>query len=351
MDPGKLLDLAHQLLDVVGQLAGMHFHFDPTSLARFGWDMVGALMNELFGRTLGAIHDNILSTIEYFFLWTGNFQAPAQCIGDVHKALANHSGVQNPICQFTNNDALDGLYDLSSNIANMLLVVVLMYAFMRSIWERSFRARYTLKAMLPRLLLVTALVRFGLPLMQAAIDFNNAGVHAILTYRSDRPLVATNLWAIWIQGPPAGFLFGILALIIAVLLVALALTSIARNLVLVLLMICAPLAFMCLLLPELHSYALSWRRFFLATVFTQMAQVLVLRLAVLLIFQEDSFLAAVHGILALFLVLKVPSALHASSKIESKLMMYARHAEHAIQHAVQPPTHSPSRVRVHPAEA
>jgi hypothetical protein len=52
----------------------------------------------------------------------------------------------------------------------------------------------------------------------------------------------------------------------------------------------------------------------------------------------------------MYIVLKVPSALHAASGAESKLMMHARHLEHsvqtALQHAISPP---PARVRAHPA--
>ena len=59
-------------------------------------------------------------------------------------------------------------------IADSLLVAIVTYSFLRSIFERSFRARYTLKAVLPRLLLVILMVNFGLALMQGAIEVARA---------------------------------------------------------------------------------------------------------------------------------------------------------------------------------
>jgi hypothetical protein len=111
------------------------------------------------------------------------------------------------------------------------------------------------------------------------------------------------------------------------------------------------MAFICMLLPELRTYVSSWRRLFFATVFTQVVQVLILRLAMLLLFEDRGVLGAVHGLVALYLVLRVPSALHAASHAESKVMLYAKHASHsaarAIEHAVMPEHHVRSHTTAH----
>jgi hypothetical protein len=278
--------------------------------------------------------------IEYYFLWTGNFHGSPGCL----LAYAR------PDCAFTGNDVLRGLYRLTAAMADSCLAAIVTFSLFRSIFERSFRAKYTLKAMLPKLMLVIVLVNSGLLLMQGAIDLNNGATHAIWTYQPGLDPTVSNLWTLLIAPPPYNLVLAVLFMLVAVLLIVLAVTSVARNLLLVLLIAGAPMAFICLLLPELHSYALSWRRLFLTTVFTQVVQVLVLRLALILLFQDHGLMQAVHGLVALFLVLKVPGALHAGSKAESKLMMWARHGEHALEKGFESATgmHH-TRARAHPA--
>jgi hypothetical protein len=277
--------------------------------------------------------------LEYYFLWTGNFHGAADCF----MAYAR------PACAFTGNDVLRGLYRLVAAIANSLLVAIVTYSFLRSIFERSFRARYTLKAILPRLLLVIVMVNFGLALMQGAIDLNNGVVHAIWTYQPGLDPSASNLWTLLIAPPPYNLVLAMLFMLVGILLIVLAITSVARNLLLLLLIVAAPMAFVCLLLPELHSWSLSWRRLFLTSVYSQAAQVLVLKLSLILVFQDHGLLQAIHGLVAMYLVLKVPGALHAGSKAESKLMMWARHGEHALERGFDHATGSHTRTRAHPA--
>jgi hypothetical protein len=301
-----------------------------------------APLGELFSRLVETLMQQSASgfswVIEYYFLWTGNFHGADRCL----------FAYSNPACAFTGNDVVRGLYRLTAAIADATLLAIVMYSFLRSMFERSFHARYTLKAVLPRLLLVVVLVNFGLFVMQGAIDVNNGAVHAIWTYQAGLDPTRSNLWALLIAPPPYNLLLSTMFMLVAVLLIVLAVTSVARNLLLVVLVSGAPLAFTCLLLPELHGYALAWRRLFFTTVFTQVVQVLVLRLALILIFADHGLVQALHGIVALYLVLKVPGALHAGSKVESKLTMWAKHGEHAVEKAFEgSPTHS--RVRAHPA--
>jgi hypothetical protein len=207
---------------------------------------------------------------------------------------------------------------------------------MRSIFERSFRARYTIKAMLPRLLLVVVMVNFGLVLMQGAIDLNNGVVHAIWTYQPGNLDPASNLWRLMVAPPPYNLLLATMFFLVA-------------NLLLVLLVSGAPMAFVCLLLPELRTYAYAWRRLFLTTVYAQAIQVLVLRLSLVLLFQDHGFVQAIHGLVALVLVLRVPSALHAASRVESKLATFARQGERAVAREIGHATGAHPRARAHPA--
>ncbi|MEA2645064.1 MAG: hypothetical protein QOE92_147 [Chloroflexota bacterium] len=312
---------------------------DPALAVR----MILGLVNELL-TGLRSISDQVL---ERYFLWTGNLSGGEGCM-QVHVGSGGLVFQTDAPCRFIDNRVLRGLYGLCSAMANAALGGVVVYAMLRSIWERGYQSRYDLRAMLPRLLLVAALVNFGLPLMQGAIDLNNAAVHAFWTFdlglAIDQP---ANLWTALVMLPDGNLLVGLLALVTALMFLVLAAASVARNLLLVFLIGGAPLVFACMLLPETHTYVTAWRRLFLATVFTQAIQVLVLRTAFVLLLEDRSPFSAVHGLLALFLVLKVPGALHASSKIESKVVAWAKHAEHALEKTISTASHG--RARAHPA--
>ena len=238
------------------------------------------------------------------------------------------------------NQVLLGLHGLTAHMAEALLVAVLMFSLLRSMFEHtSYRARYTIKAVLPRLLVVIVLVQFGLILLQGLVDLNNTMVSAIW----DTPLGShgTPGMSLWQQflftNTDGNVVFGLMLVLVAVMLLLLAVIGVARNVLLIILAAASPLAFLCLILPETRSYARAWTRLFFTAVFSQAAQVMVLRLATLLMF-GGSFVGAIHGLVALYLALRIPGALHASSKAESKVMLYAKHAEHALQHAL---THNP----------
>ena len=285
-------------------------------------------------------------TVESYFLWTGNFSD----LGCLVPHFGGGDPTLQPGCRFVDNNVLQHFYQLTRLMANSALVAIVVYSFLRSIWERGYRARYTLKAILPKLLLVIALVNFGLPLLQGAIDINNGAVHAFWSFDLGFGITQpSNLWNMMVA-PNGVLLVNLLALLTAVLLLVLAITSIARNLVLVLLIGGAPLAFLCLLLPETHSYLMAWRRLFFTAVFMQAVQVMVLRLALVLLFEDPSHnpISVVYGLLAMYLVLRVPGALHASSKAESRVLMWAKHGAHAVE-KMSAPHHTSSRVRAHPA--
>jgi hypothetical protein len=276
-------------------------------------------------------HSEIGRLIDQYILQTRNFTGPGA---------------------ITENSTLHGFYGITAGIAIALLGLVLTYTCLRSVLERSMRPRYTLKVMLPKVMLVMALVPVGLPLIQAAVDLNNAVVTEVWGgYTPGAQACAdTAIWCAVMGDPITGnLLLSLLLLLIEILLVVLALVGVARTVLIVVLGITAPLAFLGLLLPETRSYTNAWRRLFVTTVFSQALQVLVLRVAITLTL-KGGFLQTMHGLVVMYLVLKAPSALHAASSAESKLISTAKHLEHHVQSAVQhaiSPTHS--RVRSHPA--
>jgi hypothetical protein len=304
-------------------------------------DLVAGLLAQLVARATSTF-----STVtEYYVLWTGNFSAHAGT-GDTCLHVFGAHRADGPGCRFTDNAVLRSVYGLTSAMAMTVLVAVLTYSFLRSMFEHSFHARYTLKAVLPRMLVVILLLTFGLAAMQQAVDLNNAAVDAIWTYRGGLRAADSNLWQLLLGGQDGNIILAVMFFLVAVLLVLLVVTSVARNLLMVVLMAAAPMAFICMLLPELETYATEWRRLFFTAVFTQAVQVLVLRLALLLLFEDHGVVSAIHGLVALYLVLRMPGALHAASHAESKALLYAKHAGHAaiksIEHVTNPPHHAHS---------
>jgi len=219
----------------------------------------------------------------------------------------------------TDEPSLQAMFHLTLAMADLLLVLVFTWAFLRSQWEHSFRAHYTLKVMLPRAMAAIAMGHFALLFGQMAIDLNNALVHAVWT----QPLPGGSARLPWTFALANGFgqpLFEVvIRLAIAVMLVIVALTYVIRFALLAVLLAVAPLASICMILPETKRFAQSWLRIFLLTVFMQFGQVMVLRFASLFADQIGARpLEALYGVAVLYLLIKVPGLMNASSHVESK---------------------------------
>ena len=178
---------------------------------------------------------------------------------------------------------------------------------------------YTLKAILPRAMAAIVMAHFALLFGQMAIDLNNALVHAVWT----QPLPGGPARLPWMDAMTNGFgmpLFQIaVRLAIVIMLVIVAFTYVIRFALLAVLLAVAPLAAICMILPETKHYAQSWMRLFLLTVFMQFGQVLVLRFASL--FTADftgSPIEALYGAAVLYLLIKVPGLMNAAAHLESK---------------------------------
>ena len=236
------------------------------------------------------------------------------------------------------------MFHLTLAMADALLVLVFIWAFLRSQWERSFRAHYTLKVTLPRAMAAVAMAHFALLFGQMAIDLNNALVHAVWT----QPLPGGSARMPWAFAMSNGFglpLFEIVVrLAIAVMLVIVAFTYVVRFALLAVLLAVAPLASICMILPETKHYAQSWLRLFLLTVFMQFGQVLVLRFASLFADQLGARpLEALYGVAVLYLLIKVPGLMNASSHFESKAQHLAEGlAKRAVKGAMGTATRASS---------
>ena len=276
-------------------------------------EIFSGLVTGFFNNLINDIRDSIGTSVESYLLSTHDISTL----------------IPRPL---TEEPALQAMFHLTLAIADLLLVLIFTWAFLRSQWERSFRAHYTLKVVLPRAMAAIAMAHFALLFGQMAIDLNNALVHAVWT----QPLPGGAPRLPWTFALTNGFglpLFEIaIRLAIAVMLVIVAFTYVVRFALLAVLLAVAPLASMCMILPETKRYAQSWLRLFLLTVFMQFGQVLVLRFASLFADQVGGRpLEALYGVAVLYLLIKVPGLMNASSHLESK----AQHAAEGLVKAIK----------------
>jgi len=263
-------------------------------------DIFSGLVTGFFDQLINDIRDSVSGTVEAYLLSTH----------DVSTLSAR---------PLTDDPALQAMFHLTVALGDLLLVLVFIYAFLRSQWERGFRARYTLKVVLPRAMAAIAMGHFALLFGQMAIDLNNALVHAVWT----QPFPGGAAHFPWLFALTNGFgmpLFQIIVrLAIVVMLAIVALTYVVRFALLSVLLAIAPLAALCMILPETKAYAQSWLRLFLLTVFMQFAQVLVLRFAGLFVSDlNGSPIQALYGLAVLYLLIKVPGLMNASAHLEGK---------------------------------
>ena len=244
---------------------------------------------------------------------------------------------------FTGNPSLRRM-NLGMAVAmDILLGAVVLFTCLRSMFERSFRARYTLKVALPRVLLALVLVHFSLPLMQMGIDLNNALSNAALTLGADLRVdglpwsAAMGPEAVQRLGVSQDLFHAVFAVATVVAVVILILAYVIRYALLGVLVVMAPVAGLCTVLPETRNYARSWLRLFMVTVFMQFVQLTVLRVAsVMSIDNGGGLVQTLYGLATLFLLLKVPGALNTASHLETKAKTMGHHLERAVIKAVHP---------------
>jgi hypothetical protein len=283
----------------------------------------------------------------------GHFIATAQ--GDLNAQLTKYlfstvDPTTSGIHPLTANSTIAHLNGALAIAADILVAAVVAFASLRSLFEHTLRARYTLKVVLPRVLVAIALVHSSLFLTQMAIDLNNAlgGVAGSLgasLQTAQLPWSASLDPAAMNAMQASQDLFHtIFALALVVALVILVLSYVVRMALLEILIVLAPLAALCTVLPDTRSWARHWLRLFLVTVFMQALQLIVLRVATSVGFGGGTGIAgSLYGLATLWIMLKVPGAFHAATGIESKAHTGFRHADRSLQHALAPAHHGAHR--------
>jgi hypothetical protein len=232
--------------------------------------------------------------------------------------------------QFTHAVEITRIEPYLAGVADAGLAAAFIWGCYQMMWSHSARSLYTVRHLLPRVLLAVLLINFALPLFQAAVDFENAvteGIRAI-------PLGFSwtgNLWALADSNDPGGV--PVLTLLTLAALYAgyavLACAYAIRYALLVVLAVTAPIAGLLFVLPDTHSYAREWGALLMSTLFMQPVQLLVLAIGFQL--ENDVSHATVNPVRHLFalgcliIAFKVPGALHSTSQVGTRAMSSARH--------------------------
>ena len=249
---------------------------------------------------------------------------------------------------FTANPTVAHLNASIAVAADVLVGAVVVFASLRSMFEHvSYRPRYTLKVVLPRLLVAIALVHGSIYFIQMAIDLDNAIGQVALSLGGNLSpdalpwsgtLGPASVQAIRVSQDLFHALFA-LALVVA--LVILVLTYVVRAALLEILVVLAPLAALCTVLPDTRGYAKMWLRLFMVTVFMQAVQLIVLRVATATGFGAgDGLAGSLYALATLWIMLKVPGTMHAATQFESKAHSMGRHVERSMRRALAPVHHA-----------
>jgi hypothetical protein len=222
---------------------------------------------------------------------------------------------------FTETPGVAGLNRLLMGAGAALVVAVFIYSSLRTVASAGGDARHHLQVVLPRVLVALALGIVSLPLIQQAINLNNALSYLVAGHGSlnlaslpwNSPLSASAL-----QSASSNILLLLFAAALVVAVVILVLAYVIRYTMLAVLCASAPLAASAWILPETRGFARQWTRLLVVTLFMQFVQLLVLRTAVALAFARDhGVISILYAFAALYLMLRVPGALSVASHFGS----------------------------------
>lgn len=189
---------------------------------------------------------------------------------------------QTPPALSYDNSAVRHLWSAMRAVANSLLGVLAVWGGFNVIVHPHIRAPYhTAMELLPRLVLGALLVNTSLDWGRFVISLNNALCQSFGS-------VMLPAWD-QVNSGLMGFVVALIALLVYLVMGLLLLVQMLMRLALVdVLLIVAPLALLCWVLPQTHGWAQLWFSIFFGTVFSQFVQVLVLQLGTALIAQVTS---------------------------------------------------------------
>ena len=218
-------------------------------------------------------------------------------------------------------------------VSDAALGAVVIWGCYHIMFAHGIRSLYTVRILLPRLLLAIVLVNFSLPLFQSAVDIANALSSAVLSVGV--AFDPRSLFSIRDLGSGPALSLAVVAALFGgygVLGIAYAL----RYSLLVMLAITAPLAAILFVLPDTQHFAKKWGELLISALLMQPLQLLVLQVGL----QLDLGTAAwnpirhVFALATLLLAFKVPGALSTTSTAGTHAMTAVKHYAHLALHGV-----------------
>jgi hypothetical protein len=236
---------------------------------------------------------------------------------------------------FTANITIHRFEPVVQLVADAALILVVIWASYRIMWGHGLRSQYTVRILLPRLLLGSVLINFALPLFQFVVQASNAACDAIQSFGT------IPNWNTWWTNYRLDQTHGVWQIITTGTLVVgydvLAVAYLVRYAILIALAITAPIAGLLFTLPDTHHIAKQWSSLFVTNLLMQPAQLFVLAIGFAL---ENGGHTPVHHLFALaslLIVFKVPGAFGGAAatarKLESALTAGLRGVEHLATHA------------------
>jgi len=171
-------------------------------------------------------------------------------------------------------------WSLVRNAADALFVVVLMAAGVLVMAQGTVESRYSVKLFVPRVALAAVGANASLAVCGGLIQFDNALVAGFLGPAPGSTAVQQLAAMVTMGGPgeqAVGIVVGLAAAVLAILLVAL---YVARDLVLLLMTVVAPLALATYAFPQTDEIARLWWRAFSALLFVQVVEALLISVGV-----------------------------------------------------------------------
>jgi hypothetical protein len=247
----------------------------------------------------------------------------------------------------TANPAVSRLNGSLVLTADVLVGAVLLYASLRSIFERSVHASYELQVVVPRVMAALVMVHGSIYFIQMAVDLNNAIGNVAQSLGG--PLTLDTLpWSASMSPATVTIIQGsqdlfhaIFALGVVVAVVILVLSYVIRTALLDVLIVLAPLAALCSVLPDIRHFGFTWLRLFMVAVFMQAVQLIILRVAVAVGFGAGSGIAeSLNALATLWILIKVPGTLHAATHVETHAHRAARHVQRSVHRVLVPAHHA-----------
>ncbi|GAC1460183.1 MAG: hypothetical protein PVSMB10_17700 [Pseudarthrobacter sp.] len=229
---------------------------------------------------------------------------------------------------FTESSAITRFQPVAVAIADAALVAAITWGAYHIMFAHGVRSLYTVRILLPRILLAFLLANFSQPLLQGAVDVNNALDAAVLsTGTGFDPASLLNGGRDLGSGPAFSIIvtaalfcgYGVLGIAYTV-----------RYSLLIVLAILAPLAALVSVLPDTHHYARKWGALFVSTLLMQPLQLLVLQVGLQLEVATSPInpLRHLFALATLLIAFKVPGALHTTSSAGTHALATVKHYAH-----------------------